>query len=517
MLIKLKPPVSLSVILGIAALACSTVTPTSEPLPSGLRGIGNQTAEKLSFIVKVEEVQPVKDPDQTAFIIQPRLSPGEHPDIDPGPPGISPTDRDRPSLSGTPQTLDTDHFRIHYTTTGRDAVSRTDLNNNQHPDYVEEVAKAMEYTWFAEIEHFGWAPPPPDGTLGGDERYDVYLENIMPDGTAGYTEGGYSGTFVGDNPNTSMTELNSASSYISLDNDYDELGLSRNAGYTTIEYMRSTAAHEFAHAIQFGLDSDEPLEWLWEATATWIQDEVYNEVNDGNEFLEAVFKAPDSCQLTEGGSDRVEDDGHWYGLWIFLRFISENYGHQVVLMLWEKAISESGYDIFDATLEPTGLNFEDVFRAYSVALLTRDFDEGLDYPPIRLEGIAELGVTFNPVDGVAQLGVDYIEIQANGDITINLTTESLEGLLVGILDNQSHIFNMPDNQISIDASRFDKLYLLVLNQNRVGNERRCQFEGYSILVNQGGQPQSPIQIIPAPNFLSPRVEGLLNPDDYWED
>lgn len=38
----------------------------------------------------------------------------------------------------------TAHFRIFYTMSGEDAVQVDDANGNALPDYVEEVAKALE-------------------------------------------------------------------------------------------------------------------------------------------------------------------------------------------------------------------------------------------------------------------------------------------------------------------------------------------------------------------------------------
>ncbi len=437
-----------------------------------------------------------------------RLNGQDLPDLQFGPAGSSPFDGTRPELSGEPRTLDTEHFRVHYTDSGGDAVPTADNDGNGHPDYVEHVARALEYSWFAEIEHFGWAPPPPDEGLGGDDRYDVYLANIFDEGNAGYVEGDFDAGFFGDNPLTSVVEDRASSSHMVLDNDYDGYNDNPAPGVSLLDYMRSTAAHEFAHSIQYGYDGDEPHDWLWEATATWMQDEVFDLVNDGNEVLPAVFKSPDSCQLAYGGENHAEDADHWYGMWIFIRYVSENYGHAAVRELWEATVEVDGYDAWDLMLARYGTNLETVFEEFAVAMLLRNFDEGGDYPVVRLEGGIGYEDNFKPADGVGQLGVDYLELDARDLLAITLTGDDISGLFVSVLDGQAHIYAMPAGRANVDTYQFDRSYLLVFNLHRAARERNCRSADYTVVVAQGGQADSPIEQLAAPNFLPPRVEGL---------
>ncbi len=414
----------------------------------------------------------------------------------------------RPILSGETLLFDTARFRIHYTSSGDDAVPDGDVNQNQVPDYVEQIAEAVEFSWESQIIRMGWAAPPPDQGLGGDDRYDIYLENILWDGTAGYTDGGYDEQIVGDNPNTPEIETQASHSFISLDNDYQEVDTWGELPYTKMDYMRSTATHEFNHAIQFGYDSQEPADWLWEATATWIQDEVYDHINDGDEFLESVFKSPDTCQIAYGGEERLEDDGHWYGMWIFLRYISEQHGPQTVRAMWEHARQLDGYAILDAALGGAGVTLEETFQGFTLALLTRGFEEGTNYPTVRLEGEAQSGQTFTPDDGVGQMAADFVEIIANGPVTVSLDSPDLIGLLVGVQGGQIIVFNMPGNQAAADADAFDRLYLIVINLERTDYEYKCRFSDYTASVQPGGTPPSPAYTLAAPNFSAPGVEGI---------
>src|SRR5687767_8337554 len=103
--------------------------------------------------------------------------------------------QERPELPNE-QTFGTTHFLIHFTTSGEHAVDTTDANGDGTPDYVEAVAESAEFVWDFQINQYGWTPPPPDEQSGGDDRLDIYLEEVFDNyEAAGYTEmeGGYTG------------------------------------------------------------------------------------------------------------------------------------------------------------------------------------------------------------------------------------------------------------------------------------------------------------------------------------
>ncbi|MCW5874995.1 MAG: hypothetical protein KIS88_10160 [Anaerolineales bacterium] len=427
------------------------------------------------------------------------------------PPGDSPDDRGRPEFSGRAYTLDTEHFRIHYTLDGEDAVPPERSGDSGHPDYVIEVARAMEYSWFASIEHFGWSRPPTDKGLGGDDRYDVYLLNILDENYAGYTDTDFGNSVIGDNPLSPLVEQNSTHTFIVLDNDYlEDYGYNEDGSYPedALDYMRSTAAHEFHHAIQFGYDGEEPHDWVWEATSSWIEEELFDTVNDPVTVLPSVFSSTDSCQLAEGGELHEDDIDRWYGMWIFMRHLSERYGHAIVLRLWEHIIDLDGYAAWDALLAEYDTTLEDVFVDYSIALLTRDFEEGRRYPSVTLQGSAELDAWFTPADGVHQLGADYIYIPAQQAITVTLEGDGLLGVVVGIAADHSYIYPLWDGELSLDASQLERTYLIVMNMERANNARNCHYTDYHVYIAAGGRSVAPEWSLPAQNFQTPR----LNPN-----
>ena len=78
-----------------------------------------------------------------------------------------------------------------------------------------------------------------------------------------------------------------------------------------IENIKVTAAHEYYHAVQFGYDGWEKP-WLLESSATWMEEEIFDEINDCYQYMEDWFKYPHRS-LDESGF-------HWYGSFIFFEY-----------------------------------------------------------------------------------------------------------------------------------------------------------------------------------------------------
>lgn len=410
-------------------------------------------------------------------------------------------------LGAGEQILDTAHFRIHYTHQGENAVSAIDRNGNNLPDYVDLVAEALEFSRDESLNRFGWAEPPADGNWGGNELYDVYLADLSADGAAGYVDGGQSEAMVGDNPNTpEVVETNASFSYMAIDTTLLELESDGN-DQDALNSLRSTVAHEYMHSIQFGYDADEPADWLWEATANWMMEEVYQSENVGHTELHNAYDSPDKAPHGENTD--------WYARWIFFRYISEQFGHNSVKAIWEAARSQDGYTAIETALSGYGTNLDEVMRGYNLALLTNGFAEEAEYPTVRLEG----AVTnqFQPTDGVESMGADYVEIQGEGALTVRLESTGLEGRLVGINSGQASIFPMPDGQTTIDGSAYQHLYLIVQNLNRPATGTETNMAAYAVTVTPGGAVNAPTATASAPNFRPPVVADRSESEDDWAD
>lgn len=265
-------------------------------------------------------------------------------------------------------------FRIHYDTTGSGAVRNAliDANLNGVPDWVDTLGFVLDSIWNKEVIQMGFRAPVRDSFYapnGGDARFDVYLDELGG-AILGYTAPDSAGGVLG----------NRATAFMVLDNDYAGI-----PGYTDPDgprrAIRVTAAHEFFHAIQFAytvygaeaVGGDVKPYW-YEASAVWMEDQVYNEINDYLQYLPFWFDAPELSFRSfsqDFGFDPYRAFRPYamgiYGLYLSKRFPNPPYGapvppggHTVVRKIWENMASVTGFNLFSAidnALAPVGSNF----------------------------------------------------------------------------------------------------------------------------------------------------------------
>ncbi|MBN1995415.1 MAG: hypothetical protein JW953_22190 [Anaerolineae bacterium] len=426
----------------------------------------------------------------------------------------------RPALSGTTLLHATEHFLIHYTLNGADAISATDEDGNGLPDYVDAVAEALAFSWQHEVERLGWRPPLPDRGEGSDLRFDVYLQN--QDDLYGYVE--TAGGHVGDNPNTFARENHAAYGYLSLDNDYhlDDLG----EELSPLDAMRTTVAHELHHAIQAAYDDSDPYEWLYEASAVWIEDEVYPNIGDAKSYLLDFMDAPDLCPLSVG---RDEYDVRWYGGWILLRYISEHYGGPpTIRQLWEHMATLDGLQALQATLAEQGTTLAETLVNFSIANLTKSncptntpycYAQGSDYLRPYVEGTVRVDPgevdTFIPKDGVQQFGADYVRLKSKIPILVDFRGSPAgqwAAQLVGLAADQSTVIPLANpGPTAVDPTKFDRLYLVIVNITPVGAEEECGYYNYTLALADAAMG-SPVNAPPVPDDPGPYL-----PPTYQDD
>lgn len=437
-----------------------------------------------------------------------------------------PKTQTRPALSGPTLTHPTEHFVIHYTLDGEDAVAANDENGDSLPDFVEAVAEAMEQSWQHEIETLNWLPPLPDEGEGGDARLDVYLEDQNDTfGTGdlfGYTD--TFGGFVGDNPATPTREERAAYGFISLDNDYDpdQFGLD---DLSPLDAMRTTAAHEFNHTLQSAYDDEDSYSWLYEATATWMEDEVYPEIGDAHSYLADYMDAPDLCPLSVGRDDQ---DVRWYGGWILLRYLAEQHGGpDTVRRLWENMARKEGLTALINTAADQKTTLAELLTNFSVANLTKSdcpanapycYQGGRDYLRPYVEGSVQLDsgetTTFTPKDGVQQFAADYIRLKSDGPLRLHFQGSPAgewQLRLVGLTDEKAKVIPWTAaSPIIIDPSAHEKLYLVVVNTAPVEAEEDCRYHNYTLVLAAGtetGLPSAPsLPRDPGP-YIPPTFQG----------
>jgi len=249
---------------------------------------------------------------------------------------------DRPESEGLDQTHDNGYFRFHYTTSGTHAVAGADADGNNVPDYIDQMADVFAHVATVQLDSFGYAEPPSDGWLpvtndnGGSGLYDIYVRNIASN-TFGYAQSEYFANNTGNNEHTTVTEVNALTSLMAMRNNYTGFYSPNNQyGATSeLEAIQLTAAHEYQHAVQFGYDGYEKA-WLFEATATEMEEQIYDGINDCHTWLPSWFAEPHKSL------DHHSE--HWYGSFIFPQYIFEHFGGYLTLRrIWQNSVLNDSY------------------------------------------------------------------------------------------------------------------------------------------------------------------------------
>ena len=215
------------------------------------------------------------------------------------------------------------HFKVHYATSGTDAPPLTDSNSNGTPDWVETVAATLENV-YSSYSSLGYQPAP---TTSGT-AYNIYLRDLAPLNYYGVTTSGVAAV--------SATYPYAVTSWMELDNNYTD-DIYHPTTYTPLQSLQITAAHEYHHAIQYGYNFYFDV-WYAEATSTWLEDELYDSVNQLYNYIPPWFSNSIlKLDLDPQHEDTDDSDpkGAGYGRWIFNRYLVERHGPTMVRAAWE--------------------------------------------------------------------------------------------------------------------------------------------------------------------------------------
>ena len=360
---------------GPSALPGASGATTSAPSSAAARAQAEQALRLAGRLVGAgDAVVPDRtgpDPagrDATAALLQLRLTmhalptadrrqaeailsrPTDHPD--PVPDGGAYTVKSKRMCAG--------HICVHWVT------STADKAPNQA--WVDQMLRLMNNVWSYEVGKLGYHPPISDGRRGGggSGKLDVYLKDIGAQGQYGIT--------VAEKRTSYNKRL--YSSYIVIDNDFAR----SQFGTKPISAARVTAAHEFFHTIQYAYDTRED-NWLKEATATWMEDQFADSVNDNRQYL------PYS-QLAHPGTPLDTQNGNQqYGNFVFFAYLSQHYGRSIVKSIWKHAAAFAGggheysaQAIRSALVRHSGMT--KVFASYAAANTqpAHFYTEGAAYP-----------------------------------------------------------------------------------------------------------------------------------------
>jgi len=287
------------------------------------------------------------------------------------------------------------HFKIHYVTTTIDSVYQSHVvDSSGVPLYVIFIGGIADFAWTKEVDTLGYVAPPSDLSFpgnGGDGRYDIYLKS-MAYGYLGYSQSEY---YAPPDYNIGAT------SYVVLRNDYSLYGGNYN------NYPRVTTAHEFFHAVQFGYDVNEmeyvPSDTIWayhpywmELTATWMEDKIYDSINDYVSYLPYFYNYPwISLKAFSYDPDDPSRYYHAYAACVWAFYLSEKFGTDIIKSIWTRCGQLQGDNVLPATeavLITKGSSFNQAFREFSIwnyftgsrADTVNFYSEGNGYPLVNI-------------------------------------------------------------------------------------------------------------------------------------
>ena len=386
------------------------------------------------------------------------------------------------------------NFRIHYATEGSDRVSPEDQNRNSIPDYVERAVEYFDHSHSVIVDGLGFKPPAPDSS-GQGEKFDIYLVALSR--TYGIT---WLEETIPGNPN-------GYSCYIEVENDFD--------GFKTPQLyaLRVTCAHEYFHAVQVGYRYREEDVFFMEMCSTWMEDFVYDEVNDYLLYLNNFFNNINYPFYHTNNS--------WfeYGSCLWIHMIVKKYEPAVVRKVWEHIPKQTAFTAIQEVLEKYGTTFNQELANFGLwnyftgsrADTINYYSEGNLYPEVKFYGDHTLqGNTLNLEENMRKLSSIYFHL-----------TDSYGGKNIGLVITN---FEIPDdNYITTDLANFnlhlasiasgvdeDNLFLFLINNLvrltdnvgvRLGDESLNQKNWSAKAVISDFNNQSEIvQFFPSPSF-----------------
>jgi hypothetical protein len=268
------------------------------------------------------------------------------------------------------------HFCVHWVDQGLDAPNLKDRDDDGVPDYVEEVLRIAERVHKVENGELGWREPKSDGRKGGGVgETDIYLSQI------GGQLFGYAAPDRGQNSKGHPLPRR-LHGYLVLDNDYSAFEF---PGTKPVNDLEVTLAHEYNHILQFGYDAYQDP-WFAESTAVWMEDQVYNDIDDYLRYERRWVKLY-STPLT---ASSIKE----YGSAVWNEWLARRYGRPFIREIWAEAIHArpGGFSVaaYERALKTVGSSFSLAFSQFAAATAEWHTDHGFReadlYPDLPRQG-----------------------------------------------------------------------------------------------------------------------------------
>lgn len=331
-----------------------------------------------------------------------------------------PSDRDFFGKEAAASPVCDAHFCVHWSEKGASAPSGADdLPANGVPDFVDEVAESAATSYAVENASLGWRDAKSDGVMGarkgrgGEGQVDVYITDLGR-GLFGYAT-------------PDMFERGpSEAAYLVLDNDY------KGFGGAPLDLMRVTMAHEYNHVLQFAYDTFEDL-WMLESTATYMEDEVYPDINDYLNFLPSFANGSARPMATTDNRDPKV-----YGSAVWNHWLARRYGDALIRDAWAGSTNAQpphfAVAAYSGALERAGApSFSEEFAAFAATSAEWNsspaFPDSAAYPEMRRRGTLGKRTRRFELDHTAYR---LLNVPRGGSGTLRLRVKAEGGVRSGI-------------------------------------------------------------------------------------
>jgi hypothetical protein len=269
------------------------------------------------------------------------------------------------------------HFCVHWVAEGLDAPNLADRNGDGIPDFVDRVLRVAEHVHQVENDKLGWREPKSDGRAGGGHgKTDVYLSQI------GGELFGYAAPDRGqaDRQHQIPRHLHG---YLVLDNDYSAFEFPHTKPLNDLEV---TFAHEYNHILQFGYDAYQDP-WFAEASATWMEDQAYNDINDYLRYVRRWVHLYETPLTTTSIK--------MYGSAVWNQWMARRYGVSFMRKAWAGSIhaKPGGFSVaaYERAIRAAGpSDFSHDFTRFAAAVAEwrtgRGFRESRLFPDMPRQG-----------------------------------------------------------------------------------------------------------------------------------
>lgn len=224
------------------------------------------------------------------------------------------------------------YFRIHY---NNKVHGTTDIR----PTYdVNQLAIAADSAYEFEVGSLGYPPPLTDNGAGGDDLYDIYIQEM--------------GSNYGETVFESQTSGNRWIAFMRIDYDFGYYDNYNNfvPFYTTgINAARVTLAHELHHAIQIGNYPFRSKDIFYhEISSTAMEEFVCDDVNDYVQYLPSFFNYANTNITNHTG----------YDLAIYNVYLKDRFNYQILNEIWEDIKDTCALKAIDLALIKKGSSFK---------------------------------------------------------------------------------------------------------------------------------------------------------------